>query len=79
MLLILGGDYVDELAQPTAIAELNRARHGRKQSVILPNTDVLAGLVASSALADYDGATRHELAREHFDTQALGIRIATVF
>src|SRR6185312_520764 len=76
--LALRGDDVDELAQPPAIAEFNRARHGGKQRVVFAQTDIFAWLVARSALPDYDGAAGHKLTRKYLDAKALRIRIAAV-
>ena len=42
----------DELAKTATIAELDDAGDFREERIVLPDTDVLAGVVAGAALAD---------------------------
>jgi hypothetical protein len=49
--LVLGGDDVHELAHASAIAELNRSRHSRKQRIVFTQTHILTGLCSACRAA----------------------------
>ena len=69
---------VDEasLAAPVLVAD--DARDFGKQGVVAAAADVQAGLDGRAALADEDGAPRHELAVEAFAAEALAVAVASV-
>lgn len=63
---------VYDLATP-ARAELDLARSECEQSVVLPFTDIVAGMELGAPLTDDDLACVHLLAAEALDTEALRI------
>ena len=75
---LLGGFNVDELTQPSAIAEFDDAGDLREQRIVFAQADVHAGLKAGTALADDNRAAGNQLAAERFHAQPLCIGIAAV-
>src|SRR2546421_14015 len=72
------GLTADELAETATIAKLNDAWHFRKQRIVFPAPDILAGLVARAALPDDNGATRHHFAAENLYAEPLGVGITAI-
>src|SRR5438876_3039266 len=65
-------------ARITTPLELHEAVHLREQRVVRADPDVQSGLEPRPALADEDGAARHELAGESLHAEHLGIRVPAV-
>jgi hypothetical protein len=76
--VLLYGVHPYVFAQAATVPELHYARDRGKQSVVFAQPDVLAGLVASPALADDNGAAGHRLACKYLHAEPLRIRIPTV-
>lgn len=72
-----GGADVDVLSVAPH-RKLNRALGRRKERVVAPDSDVLAGIELGTALANQDISRDHALAAEALDAQALGIGIAPI-
>src|SRR5713226_5380511 len=60
------------------IVVLDDASHLCVQRVIAADADVLSRIEARAALTDENRSAAHELSREAFDSQHLGLRIAAV-
>ena len=73
--LLCTGDDVDFAL---LFAESNSSVAKGEQSVVATATDVDAGTETGAALTDDDGTSGHILAAESFDTEELGITVATV-
>src|SRR5207245_771806 len=65
-------------ARITTPLELHEAVQLREQRVVRADPDVQSGLEPCPALADEDGAARHELAGEPLHAEHLGIRVPAV-
>src|SRR5262245_47313917 len=61
---------------PTLVAD--DAGHLGEERVVLPAAHVGARKKLRAPLPDQDGASRHVLAAERLDAEALGVRVATV-
>src|SRR3989441_9669532 len=72
----VGGDA--HVARVSAPREPHVAVHLREERVIGAEPDVRPGLEPRAALADEDGAARHELAGKALHTEHLRVRIASV-
>src|SRR5699024_9399985 len=70
-------DDVDDLAATTA-AELDGTRGEGEERVVAATADVQARVEVRAALADDDLTGADDLAAEALDTEALGVRVATV-
>ena len=68
----------DELAERSAIDELDASGDLREQGVVLATADVQARLHASAALAHDDRSARHELPAESLKAKSLRVRVAPV-
>src|SRR6516165_3512927 len=73
------GVNADELTHPAAVLELDRARHFRKQRIVLAPTYVETRLDLGAALPHNDRAARDQLAAENLHAQPLRVGIAPVF
>ena len=63
----------DDADAPAALIEIDFAGHEREKGVVLGSANVSARVKLGAALADDDGAGRHEFAAESLDAQSLGI------
>src|SRR4051794_24891451 len=74
---LLGGKDGDHAAAAAGL-ELDRARAGGEDRVVLADARALARAKAGPALAHDDLAAGHDLAGEDLHAQALGVRVASV-
>ena len=68
----------DELSAAAFIFELHNTFDKRKQSVILPATDILSGFPLGAPLPRKNVATEHTLTAKLLQPQSLGLLVAAV-
>src|SRR5579863_584336 len=69
----------DEAPEPALVFKLHEASGQREEGVILGATDVPAGLVARTALANQDASAVHQLSAKTLHAEALPLRVAPVY
>src|SRR4029079_6731866 len=68
----------DDAAFGAVVLKLDRAGNLGEQRVVLAAADVEAGIEATAALGDEDGAAGHDVAVESLDAEALRIAVTPV-
>jgi hypothetical protein len=68
----------DDFNLALIFVELHSSVAESEQSVVAAATNVVAGTETGAALTDDDGTGAHSFAAEGFDTEKLGITVATV-
>lgn len=72
-IFLLGGDDVDELAEPATVAELHRTADGGEKRIVLAETHVLARFDSGAALTNNNGPAGYNFARKLLYTQTLRV------